>query len=65
MKKKNVIIYVIVFISIISFISYFKYSKEKNALKTERLFQMTNLIIQILWKMSATHQKMQTEMSIS
>ena len=34
MKKKNLIIYVIIFISIISFISYFKYSKGKNILKT-------------------------------
>ena len=30
MKKKNIIIYIAVFISIISFISYFKYSKEKD-----------------------------------
>ena len=35
MKKKNLIIYIIIFISIVIFISYFKFSKEKNVLKTK------------------------------
>ena len=37
MKKKNLIIYLAIFISIISFISYFKYSKEKNVLKVDKV----------------------------
>ena len=37
MKKKNLIIYIAIFISIISFISYFKYSKEKDAAKVDKV----------------------------
>lgn len=37
MKKKNLIIYLAIFISIISFISYFKYSKEKDASKVDKV----------------------------
>ena len=37
MKKKNLIIYIVIFISIISFISYFKYSKEKDATKIDKV----------------------------
>ena len=37
MKKKNLIIYLAIFISIISFISYFKYSKEKDTAKVDKV----------------------------
>ena len=37
MKKKNIIIYIAVFISIISFISYFKYSKEKDVSTADKV----------------------------
>ena len=37
MKKKNLIIYIVIFILIISFISYFKYSKEKDVLKLDKV----------------------------
>ena len=37
MKKKNLIIYLAIFVSIISFISYFKYSKEKDVLKVNKV----------------------------
>ena len=64
MKKKNLIIYLAIFISIISFISYFKYSKEKDASKVDKVLLMKIHINQILWRMSVIHQKMQKEMSI-
>ena len=37
MKKKNLIIYIVIFISIISLISYFKYSQEKDAAKVVKV----------------------------
>ena len=37
MKKKNLIIYLAIFISIISFILYFKYSKEKNVSTVDKV----------------------------
>ncbi|MDC0396501.1 LPS export ABC transporter periplasmic protein LptC [Candidatus Pelagibacter sp.] len=37
MKKKNLIIYIAIFISIISFIFYFKYSKEKDILEVDKI----------------------------
>ena len=37
MKKKNLIIFIVIFISIISFFLYFKYSKEKNVLKVDKV----------------------------
>ena len=37
MKKKNLIIYLALFISIISIISYYKYSKEKNITKIKEV----------------------------
>ena len=37
MKKKNLIIYIAIFILIISFVSYFKYSKEKDVLKVDKV----------------------------
>ena len=37
MKKKNLIIYLAIFISIISIISYYKYSKEKNISTIEKV----------------------------
>ena len=37
MKKKNLIIYIVIFILIISFVSYFKYSKEKDVLKVDKV----------------------------
>ena len=64
MKKKNLIIYLAIFISIISIISYYKYSKEKNISTIEKVISEKNHINQILWRMSVIHQKMQKEMSI-
>ena len=37
MKKKNLIIFIVIFISIISFILYFKYSKEKNVSTVDKV----------------------------
>ena len=40
MKKKNLIIYIVIFISIISLISYFKYSQEKDAAKVDKVLSI-------------------------
>ena len=37
MKKKNLIIFTVIFISIISFIFFIKYSKEKNVLRVDKV----------------------------